>query len=358
MSRSSSAQAGIKPGLGTNLVGFWRLCEIHRLISEGSYPNCSSLAKRFEVHPRTVERDIERLRDLFAAPVAYDPIRRGYYYTEPFSLPAMRLKEGEAIALFLGQKILLQCKGTPFEQFVRQAMQKIRVFLPHEVEINLERMVGAVSFHVEPLRGEEVRVAEIYQALVQAIEERRTVEVNYFTASRGVTTRRRIDPYHLRFVDGAWYCIGYCHSRSSVRTFALDRMSALTVTQDRFEYPADFSLEEYLADAWVIERGVPRNVVIQFDTQEAPYIRGRQWHPSQKLEELPDGSLRMTLVIGGLGELKRWIMSFGPHAVVIDPEELRAEIVSDLRRALEQYEGMVAPSVRVAEGREGRSDTA
>ena len=51
--------------LGTNITGFWRLYEIDRLISQGSYPNCAYLAELFEVHRRTVERDIERLRDFW-----------------------------------------------------------------------------------------------------------------------------------------------------------------------------------------------------------------------------------------------------------------------------------------------------
>ena len=93
-----------------------------------------------------------------------------------------------------------------------------------------------------------------------------------------------------------------------MRTFALDRMTGLGVTGESFKVPADFSVEEYLAGSLAIERGEPRKVVIEFDHGEAPYIRGRQWHHSQTLEELPDGTLRMTLTVGGLGEVMRWVM--------------------------------------------------
>jgi len=158
-----------------NLAGFWRLCEIHRLISQGTYPNCPGLAKKLEVSVRTVERDIERLRDLFAAPVEYDRARKGFYYTAPFELPPMKFREGEAIAIFLGQKLLMQCKGTPFEEFVSQAMAKIRMFLPQSIEVNVEKVLEAVSFHAEPLRGEEMEVAERYQTLTKAIEEQKSV---------------------------------------------------------------------------------------------------------------------------------------------------------------------------------------
>ncbi|MCL6645370.1 MAG: WYL domain-containing protein [Dehalococcoidia bacterium] len=164
------------------------------------------------------------------------------------------------------------------------------------------------------------------------------MEMDYFTASRGVASSRRVDPYHLRFADGAWYCIGYCHERGTVRTFALDRMIHLSLTADTFEFPSDFSMDEYLANSWVIERGEPRRVVIEFDPEQAKYVRGRRWHRSQQMEDLPDGSLRMTLTIGGLGELRRWVMSFGRHARVVEPQELREWVINELARGLASYQ--------------------
>jgi len=326
------------PEGGSNIIGFWRVCEIHRQIAGRAYPNASSLAQRLETSRRTIERDIERLKDLFRAPIEYDRGRRGYYYTESFSLPVIRLKEGEALALFLGQKLFMQCRGTPFEEFVREAIAKLRVMLPQEVEINLERIVDTVSFHLGPLRGEAIEVADRYQALVSAVEERRTVEMDYFTASRGVATRRKLDPYHLRFAEGAWYCIGHCHERGAVRIFALDRILQLSPTGHQFEFPSDFSMDEYLADSWVIERGEPRTVVIEFDPGSAQYVRGRRWHRSQRVEDLPDGSLRMVLTIGGLGELKRWIMGFGGQTRVLEPPELREWVIGEFTRALAAYQ--------------------
>lgn len=324
---------------GVNLAGFWRLYEIHRSISQRQYPSCPGLAEHFEVSVRTVERDIARLRDLFGAPIEYDRSRRGYHYAQPFDLPPVRLSEGEAIAVFLGQKLLKQSRGTPFEDFVRRALIKLRLMLPQEIEVSVERALDAVSFHVEPLRGEELEVAERYQALAQAIEDRRTVEADYFSASRRALSCRRIDPYHLRMSDGAWYCIGYCHERKEVRTFALDRMLAVRATGEPFQRPADFSIDDYLADSLAIERGEPRTVVIEFDRREALYVRGRRWHHSQTLEDLPDGTLRMTLKVGSMEEVIRWVLSLGSGAWIVRPEDLRQRIAGEIRSALDRYPG-------------------
>ncbi len=325
------------PTLAPNLVGFWRLCEIHRLVSEGAYPNCRQLAERLGVHRRTIERDIERMKDLFGAPVAYDAARRGYFYTETFTMPPMKLKEGEAIVLFMGQKLLAQCRGTPFEDLVQNAVAKIAMLLPGEIEMDLERAVQSVSFHVEPLRGEEVLVAGRYQAISQAISERKRLMIGYYSAARGTLTTRKVDPYHLRLTEGAWYLIGHCHMRGEARIFALDRITSLEVTEETFPYPQEFSIDDYLADSLVLERGEPRRVVIEFSPEAAPYVRGRRWHSSQIIEELPGGGLKMTLVVGSIGEVTRWVMSYGKNAKVVEPQDLRSSVKRELLRALDGY---------------------
>lgn len=327
----------VRGGLGVNITGFWRLYEIDRLISQEVYPNCSYLSDYLEVNRRTVERDIERLRDMFGAPIEYDRRRKGYYYSEPFVLTEVKLREGEAIALFLGQKLLMQCKGTPLEEFVKRAMLKIRRLMPQEIEVNLERALEAVSFHVDPLRGEEVAVAQIYQILVKALGERKVVEMEYYSAGRKAVSGRKINPYHLRLVDGTWYCIGFCHERREVRTFALDRILSLSVTGEHYRIPADFSIDDYLRDSWTIERGVPRQVAIEFDSTQVPYIREKQWHHSQKIEDLPGGGLRMTLTTGSTGEIMRWVMSFGSHARILEPDELRQQVIKELDKARGNY---------------------
>jgi len=322
---------------GINLAGYRRLIETHRLIQNSQYPNCEQLARRFEVSRRTAERDIERLRDQLGQPVEYDPKRRGYYYSGPADFPLLKFQEGEAIAIFLGQRLLMQCKGTPFERFVTDAMKKIRIMLPANVDIKLDDVLDTVSFHSDPLRGEEAEIADRYQFIYGAIQHQRTISTNYFTAARNAVTHRTIDPYHLHGAHGAWYCIGYCHLRREVRTFALDRMADLRETGATFEIPADFSIDEYLADSLELERGEPRKVVIEFVKGQVPYIKGKTWHKSQVIEELPDGSLRMTLQAGSMGEIKRWVMSLGSQAWVVEPQDLRDEIRSELDRARSRY---------------------
>lgn len=120
--------------------------------------------------------------------------------------------------------------------------------------------------------------------------------------------------------------------------FALDRITDLRLTDERFTPDPDFDINIYLGDSLALERGGElEEVRIRFDPFQARYIRERQWHPSQEIEEHPDSSLTLTLRVRGLGEVKRWVMSFGSRAEVLAPDRLRLEVLAEVERMGEMH---------------------
>ncbi|MEW6399712.1 MAG: WYL domain-containing protein, partial [Bacillota bacterium] len=93
----------------------------------------------------------------------------------------------------------------------------------------------------------------------------------------------------------------------------------------------------YLSCGFRIERGEPRDVVIRFASEQARYIKGKQWHESQVLEEGEDGSLVMRMRVGGLGEVKRWVLQYGAGAEVLAPPELRRMVADEATRLAARY---------------------
>src|SRR5258705_8546303 len=100
-------------------------------------------------------------------------------------------------------------------------------------------------------------------------------------------------------------------------------MRAVELTRARFEVPSDFNVERYLEGAWGILRGDLVTVRVVFARSLAPYISERLWHPSQKLRQLLDGRVEMTLLVADTLEVRRWILGFGVEAGVLAPEALR-----------------------------------
>lgn len=319
---------------------FARIYYLDQQLRAGKYPNVPRLARELEVQARTIERDIEHMRDRLGAPIAYDHKQKGYYYTsDGFRLPPLRLTEGEMVALFLGQKLLAQCAGTPLEEPVRSAFEKVCTLLPVGISVDFDTLEQAISFNLEPLRGDERRIAEIYHRLAGAIQHKATVWVRYYSAARNEFSQRHIDPYHLRYFHGAWYLIAFCHWRKELRVFAIDRIQELRETGATFTPIPDFSLEDFLGGSLGIEVGEhPEEVAIRFDSHQARWIRERRWHQTQTLKPQPDGSLILRMTVSGLGEVKRWVLSFGSHAEVLAPESLRREVSQELKKAVTLYE--------------------
>jgi predicted DNA-binding transcriptional regulator YafY len=174
--------------------------------------------------------------------------------------------------------------------------------------------------------------AEHLPKIHRALGEHRTLRTRYYSASRDSEDVREIDPYHLTLFNGGLYLVGHCHLRDAVRIFAVERMRTVELTRARFVMQADFDAERYLEGVWGILRGDLVTVRVLFARSLAPYIRERLWHPSQKLRDLPDGRVELTLTVADTLEVRRWILGFGIEAEVVAPERLREA----LRKEVEQ----------------------
>jgi predicted DNA-binding transcriptional regulator YafY len=316
-----------------------RVYYIHTAIKSGNYPNVQHLAKALEVSTRAVQRDLEMMRDFWGAPITYCYRRKGYYYeNESYSIPRMRFTEGELAALFLGERLLAQYKGHPYENEIRTVYAKIQALFPESSAVDFDEVERMISFAVEDTRGDEQLLLQNYQTIQAAITAKKSVKADYYSASRDSRGIRLINPYHLRFHGGAWYCIGYCHNRHEIRIFALDRFHGLEWTEEGFEMDEEFSIDEYLGQSLNLERGQePQQITIVFDRYAARWIKERRWHESQRLREQPDGSVFLHLTVSGLGEVKRWVLGFGFHAEVLSPPELREEIKKETKKMAEKY---------------------
>lgn len=298
-----------------------RMMRLHDALRSGDFPNCSVLARQFEVSYKTVQRDIDFMRDQLDLPIEYDASRQGFYYTEDVTeFPSVQVSEGELIALFVAQKSLAQYQGTSFEKPLAAAFRKLTEGLRDEVTVALRDWDTVFSFKA---LGPPVTDVRMFESMTRAIRDRREVAFSYRKLNSRGWERRRCHPYHLSCVDGQWYLFGWDLERKDIRTFVLTRLRELEVTETPFEKPRAFSAKNYLRKSFGIFSGDEvREIVVVFDAFAAQLIRERRWHTSQKIRELPDGGLELSLQLGSLPEVERWILSWGEHARVVAPHEL------------------------------------
>jgi predicted DNA-binding transcriptional regulator YafY len=182
---------------------------------------------------------------------------------------------------------------------------------------------------------------EPYRAMIdvvsQAILQRRRLDVVYRAMHGREDTRRRVAPYRLLFFEGSFYILGHCGLRQDIRVFALDRIQRLDLTDEAFVVPEGLNIDDFLKSSFGVFQGPPAKVKIRFARDIAGYITEKIWHPSQKLNGRPDGSVIFEAEVAGTEEIKHWVLRWGAQAEVLAPESLRQEIRQEAQKMVKVY---------------------
>ena len=315
-----------------------RLLHMHQRLRSGRYPNCRKLADELEVSSKTVQRDIDFMRYQLGLPIEYDQLHFGFYYTEPVAnFPNIEISEGELIALYIGQKALAQYKGTSFEAPLSTAFRKITDGLRDTISMTWSDLDSAVSFRSA---GRSTADIHLFEELSHAVFKQLEVRFDYKKAEGTTYESRYVQPYHLGCVENLWYLFAFDLDRQQLRTFALPRIRNLRVSKTKFSRPLDFSIGKFLGESFGVFAKPTKtkySVRIQFDSFAAARIQERQWHPSQKIKSLHRGAMELSLTLGNLEEIERWILSWGAHAKVLAPDELKQSITRTITAIAKSY---------------------
>lgn len=319
---------------------FTRLIYIDRMLSEGTrigrYPNCRTLAEEYEVSGRTIQRDIEYMKWQLGAPIEYDQMKHGFYYSEPtYRLPALNISRNDLFAVCIAEKVLQQYEGTPLYDRLAAVFDKLQQSLPDNVTVDPTWLDERFSFFPEAAPTLD---PAIWQHCFEALRRNLTMEFDYLIPGYPEAHRRRVDPYHAVGYQAQWYLVGKCHYKESVRVFAISRMTNALMTDDYFFVPEDFDFKQYAGEHFGIFRSDDEfDVAVRFGPQAAPYVLEREWHPSQAVEKRADGSIELSFRVSHLFEVKRWVLSWGPDVRVLKPAELVEIVRSDLAAAAKMY---------------------
>lgn len=309
---------------------FQRLTRIAALLQGGRYPNCTRLSAEWEVSRKTLQRDIDFLRDRLGAPIDYDHARRGYYLTEPtWRLPTLDLTEGELFQLAVVSRLAQQHEMTPLGPALESLLDKIRVGLPQPTRVDPLVVASQFSFHGHPTRPV---APPIWKALARGVQAGQAVRVSYRSYGRKEPRTHVIEPVHLACVDGDWMLVARIPPHVEVTILAVSRIASAQATTTRFTPPA-FDPTTFFSNRFgrfVGTDGMSHDVVVRFSSEAAEGIRERTWHPRQRLEEHRDGSVTLCFPAPALYEVQRWVMQWGSEAEVLEPRELRDAIAEDV----------------------------
>ncbi len=295
----------------------------------------SELAAKTGVSRRTLERDlveIERLRQLKVQ-------KAGTRWTlmEGATLRPVAFEPAEAVELLMACRLAVR-HADYNDRVLGMALAKVNGVMPREAQL-VRRFVQETADELTGKPAADTR-ADHLSGLVHAWIGSRKVEIDY-TDAAGKTTTRVVHPYCLEpgsaYGHGIYLMAKDEHSKQ-VRSFKLERIGRAKVLDGQYRLPPEFSLADHLRDSWGIwSNEAPEQVVLRFSPAVARRASESTWHPSQRLRELDDGSMEMSLKLRGMVEITPWILGWGADVEVVKPTGLRDQVAARLRAAAERY---------------------
>ena len=320
-----------------NKVQRYRLLQIDEEIRSGKFPNATSLSKKIEVTSRTIQRDIEYMRDMYNAPIEFDAYKNGYYYTEEnFYIKSVPLSEGELFSVALFDQLLEQYRNTPLENDLRSVFKKIEMSLPNKITLDSSFLQNQITFIPDQMGTIN---SENFSKIFSALKNRHVLDFEYRPLQKTTWMTRRINPLHAVCQKGNWYVMGFCHDKKDIRVFNFSRMQNVTESKEEFDIPEDFNPDKYFDKEIGIWLSATKKYTVELliSAEIGTFALERSWNKNQKIEQREDGSVWVSFETTQLPEVKRWVLGQGKTVKVLGPDELIAQVKEEVAAVLGMY---------------------
>jgi predicted DNA-binding transcriptional regulator YafY len=323
----------------TEVIRQWQI--LREIESHRAGVTIHELARLGRVSTRTIRRDLQALQEagfaVYDEGEAYET-KRWKLDAQPFRSVQEGLSVADVAALYLSRSLVESLSGWPLADELRSAFAKIERSLNERMREFLSTLPQVVSTKAGPRAGPRAgSLVDLTRRLFDAVRDRRIVEMRYFSATSNRAKSYTCHPYRLALAQGGVYLVAWVPHYDEFRTFAVERIERLSVFDETFRKTRELPAELFGASMGVFW-GPAERIELEFDARVAPYVRGRTWHTSQQIEELPDGRLRLTLHVSNDWALRSWLLGFGASVRVMRPESLADALADEFKRACAVYE--------------------
>ena len=320
-----------------------RQLDLLRTLQANSRYGISSnqLAEEYSTTTRTIQRDLNDLREAgFFITTRKQRDGRSYHFLATESLPPSNFPISEIATLLFMETVAYTLEGTPFRKHLQDLIHRIQSHLS-EGQLNFLNKAAQVYIpHVRGRRLHKKNTEQIITQLNRSILEQKTCRISYHSMNSETKTYE-INPIRFLYYTevGGLYLIARHEGHREPITLVVERIEDILGTDKDFTIgPSQFaSIEERLRNSFGIISGKPFTVEVYFSPQQAPYIRERLWHPSQKIKRQRDGGIIISFEAGSIYEIKRWIMQHGADARVVKPNWLKKMVIEEFENALSAY---------------------
>jgi proteasome accessory factor B len=304
-----------------------RLQTIHHEIKEGRRPNTSSLAKSLSVSSKTVQRDIDYLRDELEAPIDFDREENGYRYSRSdYVLPFLPVDGNDLFSIGVAAQVFALFGGTPVGRDLKACYERLARLMPPAVrlrpEIVMEKLALRAPFR--PVRE------EAWQAVSEAMQRGVALSIRYHRPGGPEEDTRLVRPYGFVLSGRDWMMLAEDQAAGVVKSFYLSRIQSAALTEQRYTIPKSFNPNTFFRDTFglFVGGGKPFRFRVRFSREVSEEIREQQWHPDQKVEMSREGEVTLELPARSIQEARRFVLTYGTDAEALSPPELIADLAA------------------------------
>lgn len=298
----------------------------------------SELSRRLGVSRATISRDIAEMS------IEY-PIREDEK-THKLSLDRVSLVNNLYLTTEEIQSLHLACRllGRKLKFHYPTASSALR-----KLGVGLESYAPFMTrFIIETaelfeLHNENIHknVANIIQQVTAGIINNKIISFERFSRKTKDWHITELAPYCIEpYAEGnSLYLIGKDQATDEMRTYKLELLRNITLTNCTYTIPKDFSINSYFHGSWGIwtSEGNPQRVVLRFSHTVKIRVQQTEWHVSEELDEVEDGKLIWKAMIDEPREMLPWIRGWGADVEVLEPAWVRTQVIEDLKRQNELY---------------------
>lgn len=312
------------------LTASTRLLRLLSLLQTRSHWLGQELAERLEVHPRTLRRDIDRLRRLGYPVEASSGVAGGYAFRAGQALPPLLLDDGEALAVSIALRTATAGAVGGIEEPALRALVKLEQAMP----ARLRQQVDALRSSIQPLdRAGPVVEASVLAALASACRDQLRTAFRY-EDGKGRSAQRSVEPQGVVHTGQRWYLVAWDRDRSDWRTFRIDRIAGAPQVGGHFAPRAS-------PDGGDLKAYVARSISVAPHTEaarvvlRAPHAEMARRIPASAAVLRPVEEGRHCLMeCGASDSLVYWLMALDVEFEVLAPQALKERLRVAGTRAL------------------------
>lgn len=261
------------------------------------------------------------------------------------AIPDLRFDSAELRALAIAAKASRSVlAGTPHAEALDRAFTKLlEGARPVTYLFDVEEPMQ--DWHFEEATSDCIAM-DHFRLLERAMDESRSVRMDYFTAKDGRSSKgRKVDPYFFAKRNRAWVLVAFCHTRQKPLTFALTRVSQVMPCDETkeaafFNIPDHFVPEHFFRSSLgAITSEECFELRLRVEAEKAVHFRERKYHPTQQIETIQsDGRLIVSYELEGFEEMRSFCQGWGKAITVLEPASLRQRLREEAEELMRRYQ--------------------